>query len=111
MLLIIGARQLVEAIYGKRAEVTQEISNLGEIGSGILADKSIPILYQVINRVMGLTAMAILIVIIFQTFQLLLKPDKPEQMTSIKNSLLYIFIGILIIGAGYLITNFLIINR
>jgi len=110
MLIIIGAKQIVEAIYGKADDVTKDISNLGEIGSGILADKNLPLLYHVINWVMGLTSLAILIIIIFQTFQLLMKPDNQEQMTSLKNSLLYVFIGLMVIGAGYLITNFLIIN-
>jgi len=110
MLVIIGAKQIVEAIYGKADQVTREISNLGEIGSGILADKNIPILYHIINRVMGLTSLAVLIIIIFQTISLLMKPDSPDQMKSLKNSLLYVFIGLMIIGAGYLITNFLIVN-
>lgn len=110
MIVIIGAKQIVEAIYGKFNQVTQDVSNLWEIGSSILADRNIPILYQIINWAMGLTSLAVLIIIIFQTFQLLMKPDSPEQMTSLKNSLIYIFIGLIIIGAGYLITNFLIIN-
>jgi len=59
---------------------------------------------------MGLTSLVVLIIIIFQTFQLLMKPDSPEQMTSLKNSLIYVLIGLIIIGAGYLITNFLIIS-
>lgn len=110
MLVIISAKQIVEAIYGKQKDIFKPISNLWEIGSGILADKNIPILYQVINRAMGLASLAVLIIIIFQTVQLLTKPDSPESMKSLKNSILYIFIGLLIIGSGYLITNFLIFN-
>jgi hypothetical protein len=48
--------------------------------------------------------------ILWQAFQPLMKPDAPDAMKKIKNSLLYIFIGTVIIGAGYIITNFLIIN-
>jgi len=59
---------------------------------------------------MGLTSLAVLIIIIFQTVQLLMKPDNPEQMKSLKNSLIYVFIGLMVIGAGYLITNFLIVS-
>jgi hypothetical protein len=51
-----------------------------------------------------------LILIIVQTIQLLLKPSDEKQMTSVKNSLMYMFIGLLVIGTGYLIVNFLIIN-
>jgi hypothetical protein len=110
MIIIIAAKQIVEMVYGKAAEVIKPISNLWEIGWGILADRNLPILYHIINRIMGLTSLIVLIIIIFQTFQLLMKPDSPDQMKSLKNSVLYIFIGLVVIGAGYLITNFLIIN-
>ena len=110
MLVIIWAKQIVEAVYGKYTAVVKDISNLGEIGSGVLADKQIPLVYTVVNRVLGLTALVILILIIVQTIQLLLKPSDEKQMTSVKNSLMYMLIGLLVIGTGYLIVNFLIIN-
>ncbi|HMS91150.1 MAG TPA: hypothetical protein PKC87_02940, partial [Candidatus Absconditabacterales bacterium] len=110
MLVIIGAKQIVEAIYGKQDAVVKDITNLGEVGSGILADKNIPILYQVINYALGIASLVILVIIIIQTVKLLTKPDDPAQIKNIKNSLLYMFIGILLLGAGYLIVNFAIIN-
>jgi len=111
MFIIIWAKQIVEAIYGKQDLVTsQNATNLGEIGSGVLADKNIPILYQIINYALGIASLVILVIIIVQTIKLLMKPDDPAQIKSIKNSLLYMFIGILILGAGYLIVNFAIIN-
>jgi hypothetical protein len=39
-----------------------------------------------------------------------MKPDDPDQTKKLKNSLLYIFIGIVIIAVGYILTNVLIIN-
>ena len=90
--------------------MVKDISNLGDIGTGILANKNIPIIYQIINRALGLITFVILIVIIFQTFQLLMKPDDAENTKKMTRSLGYIAIGILIIGAGYLITNFLVVN-
>lgn len=110
MFIIIWAKQVIEFIYGKQQDVVKAVSNLGEIWSGLLANKNLPILYEIINRAMWLAALVILIMILVQAFQLLLKPDNPDSMKKIKNSLLYIFIGILIIGTGYIITNFLIIN-
>jgi hypothetical protein len=110
MLVIIGAKQIVEAIYGKQEDVIKEITNLGEVGSGILADKNIPIIRQVINYALGIASLVILVIIIIQTVKLLTKPDDPAQIKNIKNSLLYMFIGILVLGAGYLIVNFAIIN-
>lgn len=110
MLIIIWAKQIVEAIYGKQAAVVKDITNLWEIGSWVLADKNIPILYQVINYALGIASLVILVIIIIQTIKLLTKPDDPAQLKNIKNSLLYMFIGIFVLGAGYLIVNFAIIN-
>jgi len=111
MLIIIWAKQIVEAIYWKyNSVVNKGISNIWDIWSWILADKTIPIIYQVINRVLWLTSLVILIIVIFQTVQLLMKPDDPNQIKKMKNTLLYIFIWILIIWAWYLIANFLVIN-
>ncbi len=110
MFVIIAAKQAVEFIYGRQSDVVKNVSNLWEIGGWILSNKNLPILYEIINWAMGLAALVILIMVLVQAFQLLLKPDSPDSMKKIKNSLLYIFIWIIIIGAGYIITNFLIIN-
>jgi hypothetical protein len=110
MLIIIWAKQIVEAIYGKQNAVIKDITNLWEVGSGILADRNIPILYQVINYALWIASLVILVIIIIQTMNLLMKPDDPAQIKSIKNSLLYMFIGILLLGTWYLIVNFAIIN-
>jgi uncharacterized membrane protein YjdF len=110
MIIIIWAKQIVEAVYGHYTSVVKDISNLWEIWTGVLADKNIPLIYQIANRALWLVALVILIMIIIQTIQLLMKPDDPKQMTNIKNTLLYIFIGLFVIGAGYLIVNFLIVQ-
>lgn len=111
MLIIIWSKQIVEAIYWKQSEVLNESAqNIWEIWSWLLADKSIPILYTVINRIMWLTSLIVLIIIIFQTFQILTNPEKAENRQKIWKSILYIFIGILVIGAWYIIANFLVIN-
>ena len=110
MIIIIGAKQIVEAIYGTQQNVVKDITNLWEVGSGILENKNIPILYQVINYALWMASLVILVIIIVQTVKLLMKPDDPAQVKSIKSSLLYMFIGILVLGAGYLIVNFAIIN-
>lgn len=111
MLIIIGSKQIVEAIYGKQAQVMNESAQtLWEIWTWILADKNIPILYSVINRVMWLTSLVVLIIILIQTFEILMNPDKADNRQRIWKSILYIFIWILIIWAGYLITNFVVIN-
>ena len=111
MLIIIWAKQLVEAVYGKQDNVlNQSAQNLWDIWWWILANKNIPIIYTIINRIMGLTALVVLIIIIFQNFQILVKPEKSENRQKLGKTILYIFIWILIIWTGYVITNFLIIN-
>ncbi len=110
MFVIIWAKQVIEFIYGKQQDVVKSVSNLWEIGTWLFSNKNLPILYEIINWAMGLAALVILIMVLVQAFQLLLKPDSPDAMKKIKNSLLYIFIGILVIWTWYIITNFLIIN-
>ncbi|MDR0608426.1 MAG: hypothetical protein LBG52_09120 [Candidatus Peribacteria bacterium] len=106
-----AAKQLVEAVFGDRTKVINEnATTLGEIGSGIFESQNIPIIYQVINRVMTLTAFVVLVLIIFQTFQMLTKPDDAEMPKKIRKTLIYVVIGILVIGAGYVISNVLLIN-
>ncbi|MEI8091043.1 MAG: hypothetical protein WCG98_02060 [bacterium] len=75
-----------------------------------MADKNIPLIYQVVNWVLGLTALVILIVIIVQTIMLLTSPSDEKQTTNLKKSILYMIIGMFVIGIGYLIVNFLVIN-
>jgi len=108
---IIWAKQLVEAIYGKQNEVLNKTANnLWEIWTWLLADKNIPLVYDVINWVIWITSLLILILIIVHTFKILTNPDKADNWRSLWKSLLYIFIWIMVIWAGYLLTNVLIIN-
>lgn len=110
IVVILASKQIVELIYWKQADVMEQTAqNLGDIGTWIL-NGNLPILYTVINRIMGLSAFVILVIIILQTYQLLVNPTDEETMGKIKKNFLYITIGILVIWAGYVITNFLIIN-
>lgn len=111
ILAIIWSKQLVEAVYGKQSEVLNyTATNLWQIWSWILADKNIPLIYDIINWVLGITALVVLWIIIVQAFKILIKPDKADNRKSLWKSLLYIFIWIMIIWAWYLISNLLVIN-
>lgn len=111
MFVIIWSKQLVEAVYGSQEEViNQNAQTLWDIWEWIFASKEIPLLYTIINWVLWITAFIILLLILFQTFKFLTNPSSEDQMQSIKKSLLYIFLWIVVIWAGYLIVNFLIIN-
>jgi NADH:ubiquinone oxidoreductase subunit 6 (subunit J) len=110
ILIILWSKQIVELVFWSETQVMdQSAQDLGDIWTGILSG-NLPILYTIINRVMWLAAFIILVIIILQTYQLLVNPNNEENMSKIKKSFLYIAIGIIVIGAGYVITNFLIIN-
>jgi len=110
ILIILWSKQIVELVFWSETQVMdQSAQDLGDIWTGILSG-NLPILYTIINRVMWLATFIILVIIILQTYQLLVNPNNEENMSKIKKSFLYIAIGIIVIGAGYVITNFLIIN-
>lgn len=111
IIVILAAKQLVEAVFGKREQIiNQNAENLGDIGSGIFETWNIPIVYEVINWIMALATFVVLVIIIFQTIQMLTKPDDAEIPKKIKKTLMYVAIGVIIIGAGYVISNVLLIN-
>lgn len=110
ILIILLAKQLVEFVYGKKADVlNQNAQNLGQFGGGILTN-NLPLIYSIINRVLGLTAFMILILIIMESYFLLTQPDDEEALGKIKNTIGYAFLGLVVIGAGYVLTNFLLFN-
>ncbi|MDR0369028.1 MAG: hypothetical protein LBH96_00370 [Candidatus Peribacteria bacterium] len=63
-----------------------------------------------INWIMALATFVVLVIIIFQTIQMLTKPDDAEIPKKIKKTLMYVAIGVIVIGAGYVISNVLLIN-
>lgn len=111
MLIITGAKQIVEAIYGKQETVlATKVSNLQGIGTQILNPKSIPILFQVMNWALGLISFVLLVMILWQTYQMLTKPDDESVFKSLKNTIMYAFGGLVLIGSAYLLANRLIIT-
>jgi uncharacterized membrane protein YdcZ (DUF606 family) len=77
---------------------------------GVLQDKNIEFYFAVINWILGILTFIILILIIGQVFSLLTNPDDSKAVGKIRQTFLYMFIGVMLIGAVYLITNFFIIN-
>lgn len=111
ILIIIWAKTLVEAIYWKQADVLNANSmNLGEIWTWILADKDIPLLYTVLNRVVWIVSLVIFILFLVQWFKILLNPGKAENIQKLWKNILYTVIWLLVIWAVYLLTNVLIVN-
>lgn len=119
-LIIILAKSIIELVYWPYADVVNSSvvaggTDLGGIGNGVLNDPKTQLsaqwgIYTVINWILGLTTLIVVIIIIVQGYSLLTNPTDEDQIKKIKANMGYIFIGILIIGAGYLITNFIIIT-
>lgn len=110
MLIIIWAKNIVEAIYWKQDDVFDNAQNLWEIWSWILADKNIPIVYSIISRVIWALSLVIFILLIVQWFKLLTNPSKAENLQKLWKTLLYTAIWLFVIGIGYLIANTFILN-
>ena len=115
ILIIMWSKQIVEAIMWKQESVLNEAATklMGWdtwIAEDVLDFNSIPIIAQVINWVMWLTMFVILVLIIIQGYKMFAKPDDPKNRESLKKTLLYILIWVLVIGASYVISNLLVLN-
>lgn len=65
--VIILAKEMVEAIYGDYASVVEGTpANLGEVGTGLFENPQFPLLYTAINRFLGLIMFLVLIIIVYQ---------------------------------------------
>ena len=115
--IVMWAKQLVESIMWKQAQVLNtkatEITGWAEawMWSKVLWFENIPLITQIINWVMWLTMFAILILIIIQWYKMFAKPDDPKNRESLKKTLLYIVIWVLVIWAAYAISSVLVINN
>ena len=109
MLLITWAKQIVEAVYWKQIDVMSGAANLSWIGATIFDPADIPIVYNVINWALWLTAFVLLVMIIIQTYKILTKPDDAATFTSLKKTIIYALFWVLLIWAAYLLSNLFII--
>lgn len=113
ILIVIWAKQLVESVMGKQEQVINENATwINQQGPGsILNFGSIPLVTQVINWVMWLTMFIILVLVIIQWYKMFTKPDDPKNRESLKKTLIYIIIWVLVIWAAYAISSVLVINN
>lgn len=112
ILIVMWSKQLVEYIMGSQDEVLYKgAGRIDEQWKQVLEFGSMPIISQIINWVMWLTMFAIVVLIIVQWYKLFTKPDDPKTRESLKKSIIYIIIWVLIIGAAYVISNVLILNK
>ncbi len=111
LFVMIASKQLVEWVYGKEQLIRNSNAiTVTDVWWAFLNNANIPIIYTIIQRIMGLSGFVILALIIFQTFKMLTNPTDESNMTGIRKTLLYALIGMLVIGWGYLIVNVVMVN-
>lgn len=115
ILIVMWSKQIVEAVMWKQSEVlnknAQRINWWSWMWDEILEFGSIPLIAQIINWVMGLTMFAIVVLIIIQWYKIFTKPDDPKTRESLKKTILYIVIWVLVIWAAYVISSTLVLNN
>ena len=116
ILIVMWSKQIVESVIWRQNKVLNESATWISWWEAewmwwrLLEFNSIPLVAQVINRVMGLTMFAILVLIIIQWYKIFTKPDDSKTRESLKKAVLYMIIWVLVIGAAYVISNVLVIN-
>jgi hypothetical protein len=111
LFIIIASKQLVEWVYGKEALIRNSAAvTVTDVGSSFLSNANIPIIYDIIQRVMGLSWFVILALIIFQTFKMLTNPTDEKVLWDMRKTLFYALLGMLVIWTGYLIVNVVMVN-
>ncbi len=112
ILIIMWSKQIVEAVMWKQNSVLNESAKwIDEQWNPILWFENIPLITQIINWVMELTMLVILVLIVIQGYKMFTKPDDPKNRESLKKTLLYVIIWVLVIWAAYAISSALVINR
>lgn len=123
ILIVMWSKQIVEAVMWNQDDVLKKEvkingvvqesapARIDEQWNPILEFGSIPLVAQIINWIMGLTMFAIVVLIIIQWYKIFTKPDDPKTRESLKKTILYILIWILVIGAAYIISNVLVVNN
>ena len=117
ILIVMWSKQIVEAVMWKQEAVLNTNAEWVNGGSktwmwnNILWFENIPLVAQIINWVMWLTMFIILVLILIQWYKMFTKPDDPKNRESLKKTLLYIIIWVLVIWAAYAISSVLVINN
>ena len=113
ILIIMWAKQLVEAVMWQQSTVTRtDVDRIdGQSPESILEFGSMPIVYQILNWVMWLTMFAILVLVVLQWYKMFTKPDDPKTRESLKKTLIYIIIWVLVIWWAYAISSVLVMNN
>ena len=118
--IVMISKQAVEAIMWKQEYVLNQAATTISwweewewewMWNKLMKFGSIPLIAQIINWAMWLTMFVLLVLIVLQWYKIFTKPDDTKLIENIKKTLLYIVIWVLVIGAAYVISNVLVIDR
>lgn len=113
ILIVMWSKQIVESVmWNQEVVINEKAKRISDQTPGsILNFGSIPLVTQIINWVMWLTMFIVLVLIVIQGYKMFTKPDDPKNRESLKKTLLYIIIWVLVIWAAYAISSVLVINN
>ncbi len=106
IIIILFSKNIIETFYSKIQQWTYTLWQQNPI----LESKSLPWLYTILNYFLWFIAFTITVFIIYQAFQLLLKPEDENTYKWLKKYFVYSLVWIIIIWWVYLIANFFIIK-
>ena len=111
--VILMASEIVEFIYGTYDTVVDgNEDGLVDVGEALFSwdiQTSFTMLWSILNRVLSIATFIVVCIIIYLWYMLLLQPTNEDAIKSIKNYLLYLLIGIFVIGAAYIITRLILV--
>lgn len=119
ILVIILAKTLVEITYGKYENVVSGDAllvkpwsdvDVWKIGDGVFDKPDASMFYTILNWVLALGTFFITIIIIYIGYLMLIKPTDDETAGKLKSAITRWLAGVLVIGAAYVLANFVIIN-
>ena len=112
ILIVMWSKQMVESIMWTQEKVLNDNAEMiNWMWWEMLEFGSVPIIAQVINRVMWLAMFVVLALIVIQAYRMFAKPDDPKNRERLKKTLLYVIIWVLVIWASYLISNVIVVNN
>lgn len=115
ILIVMWSKQIVEAVMWSQNKVLNTVdwwpTWIDDQWNTILEFGSIPLMAQIINWVMWLTMLIILVLIIIQWYKIFTKPDDPKTRETLKKTILYVLIWVIVIGTAYAISKFLVVNN
>ena len=97
IIVILWASFMVNSIYWKW-------------GQQPLTNTNLSFVYKVLNWILSFIFLAMVLILIYQAYLIIAKPDDAARYDKIRKSMIYMFLGIVLIGGAYLLVNFAIIK-